>query len=105
MEAAGKTAGREISPTLPLPIMKSLSFRQKLWLPIALCWVALLAVTVINAFQARAEQLDARKQTLADVTEMAYTIVADYAHRAETGELSTDEAKKQAIALPDDRPE
>jgi hypothetical protein len=35
---------------------------------------------------------------LADIIEIADTVVANYAHRAETGELSTDDAKKQSIA-------
>lgn len=78
--------------------MNRLTLNQKLWVPLLLCWVALLIVTVVNAFDARNAQLDARRLDLADVTDMAVSIVADYAKQADAGKLSVDDAKAQAIA-------
>ena len=78
--------------------MNRLTLRQKLWVPLLLCWAALLIVTVVNAFEARSDQLAARQTDLADVVDMSISIVADYAKQADAGKLSLDEAKKQAIA-------
>lgn len=78
--------------------MNRLTLKQKLWVPLLLCWAALLIVTVVNAFEARSAQMDARRSALADVTDMAASIVADYAKQADAGKLSVDEAKQQAIA-------
>jgi methyl-accepting chemotaxis protein len=78
--------------------MNRLTLKQKLWVPLLLCWAALLIVTVVNAFGARNEQMDARRADLADVADMAVSIVADYAKQAEAGKLSVDDAKQQAIA-------
>lgn len=81
--------------------MNRLTLKQKLWVPLLLCWVALLIVTVVNAYDARSAQMDARRADLADVTDMATSIVADYAKLADAGKLSVDEAKQQAIARVD----
>ncbi|MFL9890580.1 methyl-accepting chemotaxis protein [Paraburkholderia sp. RL17-381-BIF-C] len=78
--------------------MNRLTLKQKLWVPLLLCWAALLIVTVVNAYEARNAQMDARRADLADVTDMAISIVADYAKQADAGKLSVDEAKQQAIA-------
>ena len=78
--------------------MNRLTLKQKLWVPILLCWAALLIVTVVNAFDARNAQMDARRADLADVTDMAVSIASDYAKQADTGKLPVDEAKQQAIA-------
>ncbi|MFL6701399.1 MAG: cache domain-containing protein, partial [Paraburkholderia graminis] len=78
--------------------MNRLTLKQKLWVPLLLCWVALLIVTVVNALEARSAQMDARRSALADVTDMAASIVADYAKQADAGKLSVDDAKQQAIA-------
>jgi hypothetical protein len=32
------------------PIMNRLTLKQKLWVPLLLCWAALLIVTVVNAY-------------------------------------------------------
>ncbi len=81
-----------------LPTMNRLTLKKKLWVPLLLCWAALLMVTVVNALAARSDQLAARQTDLADVIDMSLSIVADYAKQAETGKLSLEEAKKQAIA-------
>ncbi|KAH0437192.1 hypothetical protein KCU90_g3955, partial [Aureobasidium melanogenum] len=78
--------------------MNRLTLKQKLWVPILLCWAALLIVTVVNALDARNAQMDARRADLADVTDMAVSIVADYAKLADAGKLPVEEAKQQAIA-------
>ncbi|WP_144137708.1 methyl-accepting chemotaxis protein [Paraburkholderia sp. BCC1884] len=81
--------------------MNRLTLKQKLWVPLLLCWAALLIVTVVNAFEARNAQMDSRRADLADVIDMSVSIVADYAKLADAGKLSVDEAKQQAIARVD----
>ena len=81
--------------------MKSLTLKRKLWVPMLLCWIALLIVSAVNAIEARSALLQARRATLANVVEMSMSIVADYAKQAEAGKLSSDEAKQQAIARVD----
>jgi len=74
-----------------------LTFRQKLFLPLFLSWVCLLAVFTVNAMQSRALRLEERKNQLSDAGQMAVSIVKDYAALAAAGTLPLDEAKKQAL--------
>jgi methyl-accepting chemotaxis protein len=78
--------------------MRHLTLKQKLWIPMVLCWISLLIVTVANAFDARGAQMRVRLAGLADVVDMSASIVADYARAADAGKLSVDEAQRQAIA-------
>ncbi|TDV06813.1 methyl-accepting chemotaxis protein [Paraburkholderia caballeronis] len=78
--------------------MNHLTLKQKLWIPMLLCWLVLLIVTVVNAVQARSAQLAARYAALADVVDMSVSIAADYAKQVDAGKLSADDAKQQAVA-------
>ncbi|VVE57013.1 methyl-accepting chemotaxis protein [Pandoraea anhela] len=78
--------------------MNRLTLKQKLWVPMLLCWVALLIVTVVNALDARRAQMATRRADLANVTDMAMSIIADYAKQVSDGKLSLEDAKQQAIA-------
>ena len=79
-------------------MMNRLTLKQKLWVPMLLCWAALLIVTVVNAFDARNAQMASRRADLANVTDMAMSIVADYAKQVSAGKLSQEDAQQQAIA-------
>ena len=50
-----------------MTIMK-ITFRQKLFLPLLLSWICLLAVFVIDAMQARELRFEERKTQLANVS-------------------------------------
>jgi methyl-accepting chemotaxis protein len=74
-----------------------ITFRQKLFLPLFLSWICLLAVFGVNALQSRALRLEERKTQLSNAGEMAASIAKEYAALA-AGTLPLDEAKKQALA-------
>lgn len=78
--------------------MSRLTLRQKLWIPLLLTWVGLLTLTVWHALQMREMQLTERKHALADVTEMAYSIVAGLDRDVQAGKIGADAAKEQARA-------
>ncbi|WP_019939246.1 methyl-accepting chemotaxis protein [Bordetella sp. FB-8] len=78
--------------------MKKLTLKQMLWVPMLLCWLALLIVTAVNAIEARDASMQARRAALANVVDMSMSLVGDYAKQAEAGKLSAEEAQKQAIA-------
>lgn len=78
--------------------MKRLSLNQKAWSIVALLWIALVVLVVVNAVMTRAGMLDDRKGNLAQETQTALGVVGFYQKEASQGHLSSDEAKRQAIA-------
>jgi len=78
--------------------MKNLTLGQKLWMPLILSWVGLLALTVWGAVQTRDAQLVERKRDLNDVVEAAYTIVAGLNRLSQTGAISEQSAKQEAMS-------
>ena len=75
-----------------------ITFRRKLFLPLLLSWVCLLAVFTVNALQSRALRLEERKIQLSNASEMAASIAKEYAALAAAGKLSLDDAKQQVLA-------
>ena len=75
-----------------------LTFRQKLFLPLCLSWLCLLAVMSVNIFQTRTMRLDERKAQLIAVSDMAVSITKEYGELATSGKIAIDDAKKQALA-------
>lgn len=75
-----------------------LTFRQKLFLPLCLSWLCLLAVMSYNIYHTRSVRLDERKAQLAAVSDMAVSIAKEYGDLATSGKFSVDEAKSQALA-------
>jgi methyl-accepting chemotaxis protein len=75
-----------------------LTFRHKLFLPLCLSWLCLLAVISYNVFHTRTMRLDERKAQLIAVSDMAVSIAKDYSELSSSGKLAVDEAKKQALA-------
>jgi methyl-accepting chemotaxis protein len=78
--------------------MSRLTLRQKLWIPLLLTWVGLLSLTLFYAVQMRDMQLKERKQGLADIVEMAYSIAAGLDRDAQAGKIGAEAAKQQALA-------
>ncbi|BEU94679.1 cache domain-containing protein (plasmid) [Acidovorax sp. DW039] len=78
--------------------MRSLSLRQKLLAPIAFSLLALLSLTMINAYDARSNAFEARRQALKDIVDAADSLISSIAAEAKAGKLSEDEAKATAIA-------
>jgi methyl-accepting chemotaxis protein len=75
-----------------------ITFRQKLFLPLLLSWVCLLAVFAVNAMHDRTLRLEERKTQLANADQMAVSIAKEYGALAASGALAEAEAKKQALA-------
>ncbi|WP_322052733.1 methyl-accepting chemotaxis protein [Paraburkholderia bannensis] len=78
--------------------MKRLSLNQKAWSIVALLWIALVVLVVVNAVMTRVGMLEDRKATLAQETQTALGVVGFYQKEASQGHLSADDAKHQAIA-------
>jgi methyl-accepting chemotaxis protein len=75
-----------------------LSFSKKLWLPLGLSLVALLAISVFSAFMVRDVRLEERKNDLTNIGQTALSMVKAYGALAESGALSKEEAQKRAKA-------
>ena len=78
--------------------MNKLSFTQKLWLPLLISLLALFAVSVFNAYQARQIRLDERKSDLINVSHTAMSVIKEYGALAASGALGKSEAQQQALA-------
>nr|WP_237022456.1 methyl-accepting chemotaxis protein [Herbaspirillum frisingense] len=78
--------------------MGQLSFSKKLWLPLVLSLIALLAISVFSAFMVRQVRLEERKADLTNIGQTALSLVKGYGALAEGGTLSKEEAQKRAKA-------
>jgi len=77
--------------------MHRLNFKQKLWLPLVVSLLALLAVSVSAAWLSRETRIEERKHDLVNVGHVGLSIVKQYAALAASGALSETEARKQAL--------
>ncbi|CAB3726750.1 methyl-accepting chemotaxis protein [Paraburkholderia rhynchosiae] len=77
--------------------MHRLNFTQKLWLPLVVSLLALLAVSVSAAWLARETRIEERKHDLVNVGHVGLSIVKEYAALAQSGALSEADARKQAL--------
>ena len=75
----------------------SLSFRTKLFLPLALSWLCLLGLKGYDVMSADTQRLEERKSQLIKLSDLTLSISKDYAKLAEQGVLTVEEAKKQAM--------
>ncbi|HZG19642.1 MAG TPA: methyl-accepting chemotaxis protein [Herbaspirillum sp.] len=78
--------------------MGQLSFSKKLWLPLVLSLIALLAISIFSAFMVREVRLEERKADLTNIGQTAISLVKGYGALAESGTLSKEEAQKRARA-------
>ncbi len=78
--------------------MPALSLRQKLLAPLVFCLLALLTLTLFNAYQARDKAYEARQLALRDFVDSADSMIAGIAAEAKAGKLSEEDAKATAIA-------
>ena len=74
-----------------------LSFKQKLWLPLIISLVALLAVSVSAAWQSRETRIEERKHDLTNIAHVGLSIVTEYAALVQSGALPEADARKQAL--------
>jgi methyl-accepting chemotaxis protein len=78
--------------------MGRLSFNKKLWLPLVLSLIALLAVSLFSAFMVRDIRMDERRADLTNIGQTALSVVKSYGAMADSGALPREEAQKRAIA-------
>ncbi|CAB3766625.1 MULTISPECIES: methyl-accepting chemotaxis protein [Burkholderia] len=74
-----------------------LSFKQRLGLPLVLSLLCLILLSVADAYRSREMRLDERKADLVHATQIALATVGLYAKRASSGELSIEQAQRQAM--------
>jgi methyl-accepting chemotaxis protein len=75
-----------------------LSLNARLALVISVVVVGLLSLTVMNAFESRARQMQGLESSLQSEVESAVSVANDFHERASKGEFSEAEAQKQALA-------
>ncbi|RQH04428.1 methyl-accepting chemotaxis protein [Paraburkholderia dinghuensis] len=78
--------------------MKRTSLNQKAWSIVALLWISLVVLVVADAIMTRQSLWSERQDMLAQQTETAMGVVTFYQKQAASGQLSADDAKRQAIA-------
>jgi len=82
----------------PLVYIDRLNLAAKVWLVVLFVVAGLLALTVVSAVDSRRLQMEARVRALSDEVATATSIVDKFHARALAGELSDEEARKQALA-------
>ena len=78
--------------------MKRTSLNQKAWSIVILVWISLIVLVVANAVMTHQSLWAERQALLEQETETAMGVVAFYQKQAASGQLSADDAKRQAIA-------
>ena len=78
--------------------MKNLTVGRRLGLILALMWLGLLLLGGWSAWNTRQVMLHERRDALRSAVEIADSLLKDYAARVDKGELSVEEAQKQAKA-------
>jgi methyl-accepting chemotaxis protein len=78
--------------------MNRLTLRQKLWLPLVLSWLGLLAIALWSAWSARTVRMEERQRDLQNVSATAFSVIKEYAQLAQEGKMTVDEAKAQSMA-------
>ncbi|WP_235993938.1 cache domain-containing protein [Paraburkholderia solitsugae] len=77
--------------------MKTLTFAQKLWLPLFLTVACLTAITAFDAWLLRQVRIEERENDLANNADNAVSLVRQYADLAQHGVLTRDVAQKEAM--------
>ena len=76
----------------------TLSFNQRLWAPLFVSLIALLAISAFDSIQSRNQRLEERKEALINVAQVAMSNIKDYAAQAQSGALTKEQAQAQAVA-------
>ncbi|WUR15222.1 methyl-accepting chemotaxis protein [[Empedobacter] haloabium] len=79
--------------------MKSLTFKQKLWIPLVCSLLCITAIFLYHAVQTRNVRIEERKHDLENLVDTAMSGVKFYAERAKAGKMTEAAAKEEAKAL------
>jgi methyl-accepting chemotaxis protein len=77
--------------------MKTLTFAQKLWLPLYLSLICLTAITGFDAWSLRDVRIEERKNDLANNADNVVSLVSQYAELERRGALTRDAAQREAL--------
>ena len=84
--------------TSPLKFIDRMSLAAKVWLVIAFVVAGLATLTLVSALDSRRLQMDARVNALSDEVNTAISLLESYHARVAAGQLSDEDARKQALA-------
>ncbi|GHA84594.1 methyl-accepting chemotaxis protein [Modicisalibacter luteus] len=76
--------------------MQHWTMNRKLWAILVLMWVGMMLIVGWSAFDKRETLLEERKRSLQLFITSAHNMVEDFVGRAESGELTVEEAKQRA---------
>ncbi len=77
--------------------MVRLTFRQKLWVPLVMSLICVIAVAAFGALQTRDARLAERQQLLKDVGDAALSLIEHYADASAAGTMTVEEAKREVL--------
>jgi methyl-accepting chemotaxis protein len=79
--------------------MKKLTFQQKLWAPLICSLFCIIGVFLFDAIQTRNMRMEERSNDLANVNDVALSVVKQYGELAQAGTLTKEVAQQQAMAM------
>jgi methyl-accepting chemotaxis protein len=79
--------------------MKTLSFKQKLWIPLLCSLACICASFVYEALQMRELRIAERKNDLVNIVDTAMSSISMYAEKARANQISETQARKEAMEL------
>jgi methyl-accepting chemotaxis protein len=82
-------------------MMSTLTFKQKMWLPLICALICLGGIAVFDAVQLRQVRIEERRQALTDMNDAAHAIVKRYAAMAADGREDLKTAQQRAMAVLD----
>ena len=77
--------------------MRKIKFSQKLWIPLFVSLIALIGISIFNAYQIRQVRIDERKNLLISVSTQALNLVKQFDDLAKSGAMTEEQAKKLLI--------
>jgi len=78
--------------------MNKLSFKATLWSTVGFIWVSLIVLSLLSATMTRTLMMQDRQRGLAEQVQSAVSVVDFYVKQAQSGAMSTADAKQAAIA-------
>ena len=79
--------------------MNTLSFKQKLWIPLVCSLLCIAIIFVYNAFEVRKIRIEERSADITNAADLGLGAVKMFGELAASGALTTAEAQKQALAV------
>ena len=78
-------------------LLRAIRIRHRLWILMLLAAIGIVAMSVIAAYQLRAQMLAEKRVATKHVVETAYTVITHYYTLAQDGKMTTDQAQSAAL--------